>query len=57
MTELKDQMLQLIQHDAARKASEFASQLARVALAEKEQILAGLDFEKWLEQTCRECLK
>jgi len=56
MTDLKDQMLRLIQQDAARKVADFAGQLARAAPEEKEQILAGLDFESWLEQTCRECL-
>jgi len=56
MTKLKDQMVQLIQHDAARKVAGFAGQSIRAAPEEKEQILAGLDFERWLEQTCQECL-
>ena len=57
MTELKDQMLRLIQHDAARKASEFAGQFVRAAPEEKEAILAGIDFERWLAETCEECLQ
>ena len=56
MTELKDQMVRLIRDDAAKKAADFASQLVRAKPEQKEQILAGLDFEKWLEQTCQKCL-
>ena len=56
MTDLKDQIVRLIQQDAARKVADFAGQLIRAKPEEKEQILAGLDFERWLEQTCQKCL-
>ncbi len=56
MTKLKDRMVQLIQQDAAEKMGAFAAEMIHAAPEEKEQILAGLEFERWLEQTCRECL-
>ena len=56
MTELKDQMVRLIGADSAKKAADFAGLLVHAKPAEKEQILAGLDFEKWLAGVCRECL-
>ena len=56
MTKLKDQMVRLIQQDAAENMAAFAAEMIRVAPEEKEQILAGLEFERWLEQACRECL-
>jgi len=57
MTKLKEQMLRLIEKGAAAKAADFASQLARAAPAKKEQILAGLEFERWLAEMCEECLQ
>ena len=56
MTKLKDQMLRLIHKDAAEKMGAFATELVRAAPEKKEAILAGLEFERWLEQACHECL-
>jgi len=56
MTELKDQMLRLIQHDSARKVAALANQFVRAEPEEKEAIQAGIDFERWLVETCQECL-
>ena len=56
MTKIKDQIIRIIQADAGTKAARFATQLVHSEPQEKEAILAGLDFEKWLEQCCRECL-
>ena len=56
MTKVRDQMLQVIRHNAAGKVAELSGELVRAPPEEKEAILAGLDFEKWLEQACRECL-
>jgi hypothetical protein len=55
MTKLKDRMVQLIQQDAAEKMAAFAAEMICGASEEKEAILAGLDFERWLEQACQEC--
>ncbi len=56
MSKLKDRMVRLIQQDAAENMAAFATDLIRAAPEEKEQILAGLEFDRWLEQSCRECL-
>ncbi len=56
MTKLKDRMVRLIQQNAAKKMAAFAAEMIHGAPEEKEAILAGLDFERWLEQACQECL-
>lgn len=56
MTNLKDRMVQLIQRNAAKNTADLASELVRAKPEEKEQILAGIDFERWLQQCCQECL-
>ena len=56
MTKLKEQMLRLIRYNSAQHAAALAGQLVHAKPEEKEQIRAGLNFEKWLEQTCQECL-
>ena len=56
MTELKNQMLQVIRHNADKKVAELAGEFVRVVPQEKEAILAGIDFERWLAETCQECL-
>ena len=54
-TNLRDQMVRLIGQDAANKAAGLAGQLVRAMPDEKEPILAALDFERWLAETCQEC--
>jgi hypothetical protein len=56
MSELKDQMIGLIQYKAQQDAAELAGEFARAASQEREEILAELEFEKWLAQTCAVCL-
>jgi hypothetical protein len=56
MATIKDQMIRVIQVNAAKKATELAGQFVRSKPEEKEAILAGLDFERWLQQCCHECL-
>ena len=57
MTKLEDQLLGLVRESAARRAAGLAGEYVRARPEEKEAILAGLDFERWLERTCRQCLK
>ena len=56
MTDLKDQVVQLIRQNAARRAMAFAGELVRAASPDKEAIRAGMDFERWLAETCDDCL-
>jgi hypothetical protein len=57
MSELKDQIIALIQYKAQQDAAELAGDFARAASREREEILAALEFEKWLAQTCAVCLE
>lgn len=56
MAKIKEQIVRIIQSNAGRKATDFARQFVRAAPEEKELILAALDFERWLQQCCQECL-
>jgi len=57
MSELKDQRIRLIQYKAEQDAAELAGEFARAASEEREEILAALEFEKWLAETCAVCLE
>jgi len=56
MTYLRDQILQSVRHSAARQAAHLAGEYVRARPEEREAILAGLDFERWLAEACQECL-
>jgi len=57
MTELKDKLIRLIQHNSDRKVAEFASQFVHCDPEQKETILAGIEFERWLAETCKQSLR
>ena len=57
MSELKDQMIRLIQYKAEQDAAELAGEFARAASEDREEILAAFEFEKWLAETCAVCLE
>ena len=50
----KDQILRGVETRAMEEARYLAGEFARAASAEREAILAGLEFEQWLAQGCRE---
>ena len=54
MDAVKDQILRNIEAEARREAAHLAGEFARAASAEKEQLLAALEFERWLADSCRE---
>ena len=56
MTDIKDQILQIIQYHAGRELADLSNQYPQAKSEEKEAILAGLHFEQWLIETCRLCL-
>jgi len=56
MTNLKDGMVQLVGQNAAARVAVLAGELVHATPDEKEAILAGLDFEGWLAETCEQCL-
>ena len=53
---IKDATLEAIRLESQRKMGQLAKQLVRADSEDKEEILAGLEMERWLEQSCRECL-
>ncbi|MCK4786711.1 MAG: hypothetical protein KAV87_23330 [Desulfobacteraceae bacterium] len=57
MGELKDRIVRLIEQNAARKASELSGEYIRAKPDEKEAIQAGIDVERWLSESCQECLE
>ncbi len=52
----KDILLDAIRRKSEREASRLASEFAWAASEEKEAILAALQLERWLTDSCRECL-
>jgi len=56
MTNMKHQMIRLIRERAEQEAAYLAGEFARAASQEKEQILAELEFKKWLAESCSDCL-
>lgn len=56
MTILKEQMLLLTCQKAPTMAADLADEYAWADVGEKEAILAGLEFERWLADCCDELL-
>ena len=56
MTDIKNQILRIIQYRGGRELADLSIQYPQAKSEEKEAILAGLHFERWLIETCRLCL-
>ena len=54
MRRIKDALVEIIGQKAWRRTGELASELVRVKPADKEDVLAELEFQQWLAQTARE---
>ena len=57
MNTLKTRIFQAINRNSTAKVSELAGEFVHAAPQEKEAILAGIDFERWLGETSRMCLE
>ena len=53
----KDVMLEAVRRRAEREAAHLATEFVRAAAEEREAILAALEFEQWLAQSCWDCQK
>jgi len=51
----KELILRSVEAKARRRTAYLATQLVRAAPAEKEEILAAFEFERWLAQACQDC--
>ena len=56
MTSKKDILLEIIRYKSQQEAAYLAGEFARAASAEKETILAELEFSRWLAESCEICL-
>jgi hypothetical protein len=57
MNTIKRQMLRQVAHRAAARAAVLSRQYMKANPKDREAIMAGIRFEKWLSQTCRFCLE
>ena len=53
---VKDVILRRIRNRALAEARRLAGEFARGAAEDKEDILAGLEFEKWLAEACADAI-
>ena len=51
----KYQVLRLIELKARRRVAKLAGSYLRAKPEQREAIMAGIDIERWLAETCREC--
>lgn len=51
-----DKILRLIEKDARGKVARFSKEIVRAPSQKKEEILAGMQIETWLADSCQESL-
>jgi hypothetical protein len=52
--DLKDQILGVIEARARDRLAELAGEMVSAKSEDKEDILAGIEFERWLADSCRD---
>jgi hypothetical protein len=57
MDDLKQSMLRIVGAKAHEDARRLSEQLMADQSREAEAIQAGLEFERWLASSCRQCLR
>ena len=55
--DVKDQILRGIRDRARAEAAYLAGEFVRAASEEKEAILASLEIETWLAESCEEAIR
>jgi len=56
MNTLKRQILRQIGQKSAARAAALSRQYVGARPGEREAIIAGIDFERWMSQICELCL-
>ena len=56
MGELKNRIIRLIEQNAAKKVSDLSGEYVRAKSEEKEAIQASIEIERWVSESCRQCL-
>jgi len=54
--QIQNFLLDEVRRRSEREARRLAGEFARAASEEKEAILAELEIEQWLAESCRDCL-
>ena len=57
MNSVKHQMLAVIQARAECEARILAAEFARAAAEDRDAILAGVEFEQWLAESCGDLVR
>ncbi|MCY2928876.1 MAG: hypothetical protein NTV86_05170 [Planctomycetota bacterium] len=57
MDDLKHSILGIVAAKAAQDARNLSAELMAGQSDEAEAIQAGLEFERWLASSCRQCLR
>ncbi len=50
-----DQLLRVVQVRAERRVAQLSHQLIRAPSHDREMILAAMEFERWLAESCGDC--
>ncbi len=56
MQTTKDLLLRIVEVKARHRVAGLACQMVRAPSRDREMILAALEFERWLADSCRDCL-
>ncbi len=56
MNTIKRQMLKQVAQRAAARAAALSRQYMKAGPEDREAIVAGIHFERWLSETCEFCL-
>jgi len=56
MNKPRDQMIRLIQADAAARLADLSNRYVQAQPAEREGIQAAIEIERWLAESCEDCL-
>ncbi len=55
MRSTKELLLAVVEAKARRRTGQLACDLVRATSANRELVLAELQFERWLAESCRDC--
>ena len=56
MRSKKDILVEIIRRRSQRKVAHLAGELVRATSEDKEDILAEIQFNRWLADICQDCL-
>lgn len=57
MNKRKDRIVRLVELDARARVAALANSYPHARPEEREEIMAGIQFERWLADTCAFCLE